>query len=291
MIPGLWTASRRSSPLLGIAGAILLYLGVCSPVWGGAAESHARVVYHPPQLSVEAIATSLPQVLQAIGNRLGFAVVDMGASRTPLTLSIEAATLEEVLRQLLRAENHAILYRGQGWGKAAGGMERIILLGPRLPPVATPDPEHLRLEPKFRADITANEGYASGSWHVPPANQQLTSLYRERGWMQGEGKAAEDAAVKVEDLLRGHALAGVPEPPEVVAAVTSSADVNPLSEDSARPAVAGSPSRVANVGLALDIDATLALTTRLAQQNLKALVDGLKTATTSLLDSSAAQDK
>jgi hypothetical protein len=290
-MPGLWTAYRRSPLLAGMAGVLLLYLGVCCPVWSGAAESYAYVVYHPPHLSVKAVATNLPQVLRTIGKKLGFAVVDMGASRVPLTLFIEDATLEEVLRQLLRGENHAISYRGQEGRQAGGVMETIILLGPRVSPGAIPDHEYARLELKSDVDIRPHAGEAFGSWSMAPAHHELLPRSGEHGWIQDGGIAGEDGEVKVKDLLRVHALAGLWELAGDVTSATVSAEMNPFSEGTARPAVEGSPNATTIPMLSFEIDESLAITTRLAQQNLQALVDGLARATNSLLDSLAVQSR
>jgi hypothetical protein len=290
-MPGLWTSRRRSFPLLGIAAAIWLYLGASCPVWGEAADSHVYVVYHPPYLSVEAFGSNLPHVLRAIGKKLGFAVVDMGAARVPLTLSIADATLEEVLRQLLHGENHAISYRGQERGKVGGGMERIILLGPRVFQAAIADHESVRLELKSDVEIMAHEGEAFGSWSLSPAKHELISRSRERAWIQDEGRAGEDGEVKVKDLLREHALAGLWALAGDMDSSTSSADMHPHLEGTTRPAVEGSLNATTIAGQSSDIDETLAITTRLAQQNLQALVDGLERATNSLLDSLAVQSR
>jgi hypothetical protein len=290
-MPGLWTAYRRSPLLSGMAGVLLLYLGVCCPVWSGAAESYAYVVYHPPHLSVKAVATNLPQVLRTIGKKLGFAVVDMGASRVPLTLAIEDATLEEVLRQLLRGENHAISYRGQEGGHTGGVMEAIILLGPHVSPAAIPEDEYARLELKSDLDIRPQAGEAFESWSISPANQELLSRSGERGWIHDEDMTGEDGEVRVKDLLRVHALAGLWELSGPVTSATTSAEMNAFSEGTARPAIESSPNETIIPMRSFAIDESLAITTRLAQQTLQALVDGLASATNSFLDSLAVQSR
>ncbi len=128
--------TRRRRHLIVVAATGLLWLGVADPGWGAGGEPQLHVSSHPPQLSVEAQGVSLQQVLQAIGTEVGFTVVDRGGSRAPLTLSLTDATLAEVLRQLLRGENYAILYRGPKAGNVGGGIDKITLLGPQTAPSA-----------------------------------------------------------------------------------------------------------------------------------------------------------
>lgn len=127
----------------------LLLVGLAVAVWAvslaGAAACQAaqrpRVEYDPPWLSVDAREASLLEVLELIGEKVGFAVVDGGGSASSVTLSIGRALLDEVLRQLLRAEDHTIVYRQAGAG--ALGIDTIIVSSrsaPRLPGPSAPAP-------------------------------------------------------------------------------------------------------------------------------------------------------
>ena len=93
-------------------------------------EPGLRVDYDPPQLSVEAREVSLGAVLRAIGAKVGFSVVETVPSSRVVTLSIRNASLDDVLRQLLRAKNHTMLYRVVERPSAESGtIDRIVLFG------------------------------------------------------------------------------------------------------------------------------------------------------------------
>src|SRR5262245_49318040 len=123
----------------GLAGATAAALVLAPlPVWA-MEESAVRVEYTPPYVSVSATEVSLGEILTEIGERVGFTVaLERATSPPPLvTVSIERASLDSALRQLLRTENHTILYR-QG-ASAAAIVDRIILLGAPSPGVSVAD--------------------------------------------------------------------------------------------------------------------------------------------------------
>jgi len=161
-----------------------LLLGLAAIVWGtsfaAAAAGHAapplRVEYDPPWLSVEAHEVNLLEVLALIGEKVGFRVVDGGGSSVRVTLSVARAPLEEVLRRLLRSENHTILYH-----RAPAGIVRadtIIVSSPsaarrpRPPMPAAPDgnivSDQLRAQALVRPPLTA--GNAA---EAPPTSPAL----------------------------------------------------------------------------------------------------------------------
>jgi hypothetical protein len=83
-------------------------------VWvqGALAGSHppsVRVEYVPPQLVVEARGAPLTAVLQAVGERVGFSLVDQARGLEPVTVLLRGQ-VDEVLRQLLRGANHVWIY-------------------------------------------------------------------------------------------------------------------------------------------------------------------------------------
>ena len=86
-----------------------------------------RVEYDPPLLSVAAREVGLGELLEVIGAKVGFTVAEGRAASRPVTVAIASASVDGVLRQLLRAENHTILYR-QG-ADATVMVDRIVLLG------------------------------------------------------------------------------------------------------------------------------------------------------------------
>ena len=105
--------NRLGRNLIAVTMASVLGLGVAFP--GAAAErkTELSVIYDAPRLSVEARGVSLQRVLGEIGKKLGFVVVDYGGSDRLITFSLQDASAEEVLGQLLRGENYAVIYEGQ----------------------------------------------------------------------------------------------------------------------------------------------------------------------------------
>ena len=65
------------------------------------------------------------EVLRDISSKVGFDLTDYGIPDRDLTVSIEEATVEELLRQLLRGENYGVVYREKD-----GGISKVMLLSP-----------------------------------------------------------------------------------------------------------------------------------------------------------------
>jgi hypothetical protein len=244
--------------------AILASLVVASPVAGA---GRLDVDYRPPRLSVEADGQTLTQILGAIGAKVGFTVVDNGAPSEPMTVSIHDASVEDALRQLLRGTNHSLLYLNETTPGAAP-IDKIVLLG--TPGVAQPTPT-----PPDRPQVPTVPGPASSgaSASNQPAARQTSETSAVvappapqwnplMSWDPGpNAEAANDPdASSVGDLLRLHAQSAAQ-------AVT---------------APGGVPVPAAPAG---NLEASLAETTRRAQQDLAALVKGLAAATRALQDS------
>src|SRR5882672_3033269 len=68
------------------------------------AEAGPRVVYRAPLISIEARNVDLPVLLGEIGRQVGFEVVWAQMPRQLISIEIHDATVEEVLRRLLRSE-------------------------------------------------------------------------------------------------------------------------------------------------------------------------------------------
>ena len=117
-----------------IAGSAML----ASLTARAADELTVRVEYEPPHVSVAAREVGLGELLKLIGAKVGFTVAEGRAASHPVTVSFEDASVDDVLRQLLRAENHTILYR-QG-ADAMVRVERIVLLGAPAEGVADTGP-------------------------------------------------------------------------------------------------------------------------------------------------------
>jgi hypothetical protein len=109
--------------------AIFVFLWIVLPDLGSSAEpkSDLRITYSPPRISVEAQGVRLLQVLRDISVKVGFDVTDYGIPDRDLTVSIQEATMEEVLRQLLRGENYGFVYREKD-----GAISELLLLSPPI---------------------------------------------------------------------------------------------------------------------------------------------------------------
>jgi hypothetical protein len=233
---------------------------------GGPATPGPRVEYDPPRLSVEAQEASPGAVLRAIGATVGFSVVEMAPSSRAVTVSMRNATLEEVLRQVLREENHAVLYRAGAGGMpgVAAGIDTIVLLGE--PRRGTSTPENAQLAP-------GQPRSAASASPPPPAAWLDTRPRMPRGLALAPPSPGDSAepSVTVGDLLKAHAIAVVP-------------GASPGRVDTAAPAPSASISPP-------DLGAALAQATRRAQQAVRALTDGLAAATRSLYEPRSGEGK
>jgi hypothetical protein len=223
-------------------------------------KTELKVIYDAPRLSVEARGVSFLRVLEEIGAKVGFVVVDYGGSDKPLTVSIQDASVQEVLEHLLRGENYAFIYEGQ-----RKGIEKVLLLTSSAKrSVESPNQQYTD-----RRQESMSQSQSGLTYH--PSLSQPAPL--------GEHKRGDksEAEVRVADIVKVHALSGL----------ADSAGFFP--EPGNAPQAFRSPGFSAGRRIAKplpqDIHETLAVTTRLAQQNLKALVDALGTASNSLFDS------
>lgn len=187
------TRTRRTA-CVGLAAATLLWLGVSPSEPAAGRERRLSVVYHPPRLSIEARGVSAAEVLREIGTKVGFAVEGTGAGRPGVSVSVQDATLDEVLRQLLLGENYILVYRAQGSGTALEAIEKIVLLGTPSPAVARLDsgealPAEVRTE-----DILRSYQEVTRSFEGAPAPSS-TAPWGERDGTRSEvtGEKATDA--------------------------------------------------------------------------------------------------
>jgi len=243
---------RRAAP------AVLLGIPLVAghPATVVSAEPQMRVVYHPPLISIDTSGVTVAEVLREVGQTVGFSVVDAGSSDARLSFSIHEASLPAALQQLLRSENHVLLYR-----EGTQAIDAVMLLGARVARAPTPfkneDQGGITPPPEIAPPSVTP---ASGA---PPATPADFAEYRRVA--DGLPEVANAA-----DLLLRHAWSGVAAP-------------------SATPASASGPGTASS---AISIDATTAdpgttliTTTRLAQQNLTKLVKGLSAASSSMLSS------
>jgi hypothetical protein len=168
----------------------------------------------------------------------------------PVTVSLQDASVDDVLRQLLRTQNHTILYRESA---SAEVVDRIVLLG--LPgqggsPVvaSAPPPANAAARPP-----------AAGAGGAPPAPAAQPGA--------AGGAPADADQPTVGNMLRSHAVAGTP--PQV----TEPAEETPAAPPATTPAA---------------LQESLAIATRRAQEGLSSLVEGLERATQSLQGAPAA---
>lgn len=253
--------NRLGRNLIAVTVAYVLGLGVAFP--GAAAErkTELSVIYDAPRLSVEAKGVSLQRVLGEIGKKLGFVVVDYGASDRVITFSLQDASTEEVLEQLLRGENYAVIYGGQ-----RKEIAKVLLLTSSMQ-ASTGSGNSQQTDNRQERIVQSQAGL---TYHSPVSQPSLF----------GEQRRADKAEVRVEDIMKAHALSGLIDP---MGGLSETANVaqpfgSPAGNSFSTGAMSTSPPPQ-------DIHETLAITTRLAQQNLKALVDGLATASSSLSQS------
>jgi hypothetical protein len=239
------------------AVAILVFLCTVLPHLASAAErkSDLRVTYSPPHISIEARGVKLRTVLRDVSQKVGFELTDYGIPDRDLTLSIEEATVEEVLRQLLRGENYGVVYREKD-----GAISKLLLLSS---PVYAQAP----VSETQQTPTVASRGSEGLTIFSAAPSYQPARPERKR-----ETRAASDPSV--DDILRLHAMPGVT---GSGAFPQSSTPNTPQLQRNSSPAFPATGA----------VSESLAMTTRLAQQNLKALADGLATATRSLLNAPA----
>jgi len=154
-------------------------------------EPTVRVEYDPPHVSVAATEVGLGDLLRLIGAKVGFTVAEGRAALRRVTVSIAGASVDDVLRQLLRAENHTILYR-QG-ADAIVMVDRIVLLGAPAEGVSVRDTGP---RPSQEAQIVSAVPVSSGA---------------------GESATTGEQQAPVGDMLQSHAVAGLPPQPAAVA--------------------------------------------------------------------------
>ena len=250
--------NRLGRNLIAVTVASVLGLGVAFP--GAAAErkTELSVIYDAPRLSVEARGVSLQRVLGEIGKKLGFVVVDYGASDRVITFSLQDASTEEVLEQLLRGENYAVIYGGQ-----RKEIAKVLLLTSAMQAsTESRNPQYTDMRQE-RIELT---------YHSPVSPPSL--------FVEQKRADKTEPEVRVGDIMRAHALSGMIDP---MGSLSGTANVaqpfgSPAGSVFSTGAMSTNPPRQ-------DIHESLAVTTRLAQQNLKALVDGLATASNSLFQS------
>lgn len=128
-------AARRRAFRCAVAnGSTLCVLALALLARAAAAQDEGgNVVTRGPQgYSVDASQTNVVQVLTEVGQHAGFTVEAPDSFNSPITLSLQDAPLDQLLRRVLRDENYIIVYRG-GVEKttiSGEGIDKIFLLSP-----------------------------------------------------------------------------------------------------------------------------------------------------------------
>lgn len=243
----------------GLAALLAGGITLCA-VPARAAGERLRVEYDAPRLTVVASEVGLTELLVAIGRKVGFTVAESRSPSRPVSIAIEDASVDDVLRQLLRTENHTILYR-RGVDPSSMLVDRIVLQGAPSPGGVVVSSEDASVPTVGSPTVVSNAPPAAA---VAPAPSGVVPAMpvAASGGTSGEN-------VTVGDMLKSHALAGLPQgmPPGGVGGAAA--------QDAAPPAVPQS------------LEETLAITTRRAQQGLSSLVEGLERATRSLQQQSS----
>jgi hypothetical protein len=242
--------------------------GLASPRSGAPAErkNDLRINYSPSRISVEARDVRLLQVLRDISIKVGFDLANYGIPDRELTVSIQEATVEEVLHQLLRGENYGVVYREKD-----GGISKVLLLSPPVYAQAAPMSENQQTRTEA---IPGRQGLTVFS--ASPSIDQPTRPEQKR-----ENRAKSEPTV--EDILRVHANSGLGSD-TLLQSLTPNV-LQPLGNStSGFPSTGAASLTTPSLG---DTNHSLAMTTRVAQQNLKNLVEGLGTATHSLINNRA----
>ena len=261
------TGARRAAVLVALVAPLLL-VSSATP----APAANLTVTVAPSGISVDARDVGVVEVLRELGAKAGFSVVQVGTTQGKLTITLRGAPLKDALRQLLRHENHTLVYRDAG--NERDEVDKVVLLGASSPrpivadthglppgPLVTGDAEREAQGPVV-AGVPAPAGPSVWQEAVPPV---LASA--------GVGRPADESSMQgpavVEHMLRTQATQASP----VLATLPA--------PDGARVANEPPPTPPPSMAEAL------AITTQLAQRNLSALVQGLATATHSLFGAAA----
>jgi hypothetical protein len=258
--------------------SFLALLAMAGPVAAAdGAASRVQIDYRAPELSVEASGVTLAQVLTAIGAKVGFTVVDSGTLADLVTVSIHGTSVDDALRQLLRGTNYSTLYREAA---SPGGtpIDKIVLLGaPGIAPPPSGVPERSQATAAVpvgpAAPVAANNPSIARSQSVDSGSPPVATPFSPQwnpllSWAPDPNADITSdpsmASNSVGDLLKQHA------------------------QNAALQTAAPGTTQPPPAPPAGSVDATLAETTRRAQQDLAALVKGLAAATQALQDSLAA---
>jgi hypothetical protein len=276
---GMNTARKITGPHVLLAGVTVLLLGGLTlfrtvPAAGG--EDRLYVVVSSAGLTVEAENVSVEEILRDVGAQVGFSVTAKVMPLTLRSISVKDASVEEVLQQLLRGENYALVYRQPGSSsiQASGGIKKVLLLSPPASATAGSQGQGQVARPTLVQSQQPQTPPPSGA----QTEQSTATVFSSEGWTRLQERAqavTQDGAVTATDLLEAQAAQilaaqNLPGGEQSAEGTTEQAAVNPaegvqLKEDEE-----------------LAVQRAMAVTTQLAQRNLAALVEGLAVTTSSL---------
>jgi hypothetical protein len=228
---------------------------------GGEDAPALRLSIEPSRVSVEARRVRVAEVLAALGAEMSFIVTGAGSGAPVEHLSVQGASLADVVRQLLREEDHAIVYRDE----APSRIDTIVLLGSR------------GLSAPSERSATDRGGIASTRPDGPLDVGGSAPAGPEPG--PEASAVASQSSRDLEALLTAHARPGSPSEPDRGRPVAAGAPSG--TQSGSGPVVP--PSGRAMTG-ALAVEPDLAAATRKAQENLRLLIESLGAAARPLLE-------
>jgi len=216
-------SSRARSLCVGIT-ASLLWCGAFHPPYSEAAESALNVDSSPSGLTVEAHGVGVEEVLREMGEKLGFTVVAKEAAYPVVNVSVKDATPEEALRQVLRGENYAIVYRRpEGEQTQARKIDKILLLSPPNAVTTGVDSQPSEKEQAGHEASPGEQGGIPAEGSLP--EQATAAVFGKSGWKviqhrEEESSTAaanpqgeeEESPAAITELLRARALQALAEP-------------------------------------------------------------------------------
>jgi hypothetical protein len=264
MMPAMSARERYGSRSWALIGIIALASGLIAVPWSRAESpgTSVRIVVEPLRISVESRGLSVPDVLRALGRRMGFSVVGGDAAEVVKEISVQGSSVEDLARRLLRNENHVVVYRQ---GATVLEIDEIILSGPGGASVG-----HMYPQPAQGERLGPGAGTA-----IQPRGRTDDSQAPFQSEAAAEAMEASRSG-EVHELLRSHAGPFVQQ--RLMGDGTPGGTGPGLSPARARDS---RPVAISNSGDASDADA-LAAATQKAQSDLRALLEALETATRSL---------
>jgi hypothetical protein len=256
--------NARGRPVVVAVVVALFVAGLQCPAGADEAVARVRLAIGPAWVSVHGHDVRVSEVLAALGAKAGFTIIGVGSERPVEHLSVEGPTIADVVRQLLRHEDHALVYR-EDTISASRPIDTIVLLGSRG---GVPAPSTAR-------------GSGSGGVATPSDGIARTPAFSPAAGPEPRGQAsavARNTADGLEALLRTHARPGS-EPDRVEDPVETGGGASGPDERSSTTVSSGG--RVERAGPSADQG--LAAATRKAQENLRTLIESLGAASRSMV--------